>query len=479
MTIGSLVNNLFGQRNDVGAGHGAGAVVQQEGGPQGGAPAQRGDVAGPIANIRQSVVKLGPSFNRLMASMFTTIREQFPNLNQGSWSDRQETMRNFSKESTNIDLLTAKEKNCFFVAGAMNDKELIQNSASFFVKVADRFRDSGSMRGQAEVRHGWPSIDKNGGVTGNQKDRGWSYMGLIRGVDVVKGFLNIGTTSLSEGMSPEITAKMQELSEKEDELTLDETAFIIRGMAVMRDVMKVCKSESNEQVGSMKHFIDSKGLCNIVSDPVGGRSYTGRARLTEHPILQRDPSDRNLADANANPTRMEWLQGKVRDAVANRFHPSHEKHDYVQGSSGTTLDFLNFCMWIAHPQDEAGPVTIATKEEAMQSMEVMYLYWHFSAPDGYAHSQYESVHTMVNALFGQGDNNLAEEDNENRESLRGMEGLGLTSPVSAHFKSFSDVKSAFNTRHVDHNYLAPELNEDGSVQQRAWHTPGGHQRTNG
>ena len=63
--------------------------------------------------------------------------------------------------------------------------------------------------------------------------------------------------------------------------------------------------------------------------------------------------------------------------------------DFLMGTSGTTLDMLNF--FLAQGK---------TADEAARLMQVFYANWHKVAPDGNAHSQSESIGTMTQYLYG-------------------------------------------------------------------------------
>jgi hypothetical protein len=409
----------------------AGQSPRTQAAPSGGKEVEKA----PLSNIRDRMLAGGPSHKAVIKSFFDEVRKNAESLPSAdaNWADTQNAMRQFSKEQTGLDALSDKEKNYLLVANIMNNKEMIQSAASFFSEVAEVYNDNPNVKADSnpDVKHGWP--DKDLSSNKNQSERGWTGMA----VGVAKSKVGLDSRSLLDGLK-EFAPQMKELSTKEGELSLEETTFVVRGMAVLRDVMKAFKKTDT------KEFVNENKLSNIVEKGVEGRAFTARMRVTAHASLQRDPSFRVDPDAT-----LAQVAQAAKDVVQDRYHAEVDKWDYNQGPSGTTLDFENFCQMFL-VKEEGADLEVA-KDRTLGLMQVMYAYWHFCAHDGFAHSQDESISTMLDAMYG----------------------LELTTPIVAPIRSSDDVNEMKETQHKELNYCeSPE-------EPRTVHVKNGYQKTNG
>jgi len=383
----------------------------------------------PMSNIRTSRLQGGPSHKDVIRSFFNAVRgdEDLPLQTEASWSDLQAAMRAFSKAQTGIEFLNDKEKNYLLVANILNNKEMMQSAASFFAAVARHYAggeevDPAIARvNKPEVRHGWPNVDTTG--TLNQDERGWTGMAK----DQAKHVVGMESRSLSEGLV-EFQEKMEALAQKEGDLTLEEASFIVRGMAVLRDVMKAVKRTE------VMDFVNANELPNMIVRNVEARGDLYRGRVYGADLVrQRDPSF-SVPEGEGG-----GLKERVKEEYDTRFNPPVDEWGYDQGPSGATLDFLNFCeMFLVNHGGQALEGEGGAKEQSMVLMQVMYAYWHFCAPDGLAHGQEESLSTMLDAFGGE----------------------ELTAPIVTPIRSFEDLREMRHTQHMELNYVEPVLERD-------------------
>jgi hypothetical protein len=180
---------------------------------------------------------------------------------------------------------------------------------------------------------------------------------------------------------------------------LEEATYILRAMGQLRDVMKSEKgdvpSDGGKTPGLIKKWLSSYSKeGNHADGPVYPISPRNRIRDTNEPGLST--GNRNWPTEHASSRGItRWLQpignwrfqGNNIYQVENPTADEPHSFDYLQGTSGTTLDMINF--FLAHGE---------SVENSAKLMQAFYANWHAVAPDGNAHSQSESIGTMLQYL---------------------------------------------------------------------------------
>ena len=313
-----------------------------------------------------------------------------------SWHDRQEAMRGLvSQDGVTPD---AKLMNDVYVAQIMGNKDIMQTSAAFALRMAGTYgpqtpeeaaagpNRSAFLRNKSpEMKHMWPDQDVEG--TANQDYRGWQS--IIGGMAASRNpFGSKDPDALSKGVGANKDV-LTELVGKEGDYTLEESSYILRAMGQLRDVMKAEKGAG----GIIPEWIDG------YAPDADGYEVEPKNRIRVRPDAAVGAGNRNdpATHASSRGALSRWMQplGAYRHNKTDPYKVEGpgdgepESFDYLQGTSGTTLDMLNF-----FGAQGAGV------EESTSLMQAFYANWHAVAPDGNAHSQSESVGTMLQYLHG-------------------------------------------------------------------------------
>lgn len=373
-------------------------------------------------------IKTGITHKQAIAIMVKTLDAFYSLRGLGKcnigWSEKQAKLESFAKDITGLKHLTSKEKNYVFVANVIRDGRLLQEAANFFISIAQKYKNDPRMKHMAPLRHAWPDDSMKAGS--NTADRG--YAGMARGVllnvaERVLPLINRSGWTLADGLE-RFEKTMSELAEK-NKLNEEDAAFILRGIGMLRDVMKAVKNTT-----TLDYIKRNEQAYNRI---VGEEHVKSRADLSR--VRFNNMMDLRIYELDA-PSDDE--SGGARGPVSDRFRGDTRHWDYTQGTSGTTLDFCNFCM----------SETQGNKELSMRLMQVLYANWHYTAPDGMAHSQNESLNTMLEAFYQ----------------------VHLTSPVMVPIKSEADVVQMKHMAHGKRHY-AVAVTDDRRFLERDLHAP--------
>lgn len=314
---------------------------------------------------------------------------------EASWHDRQTAMRGLvGQDGVTPD---AKLMNDVYVAQIMGNKDIMQTSAAFALRMANTYGPQTPEEAEADpnrsaflrnkspaMKHMWPDQDTSG--TANQDYRGWQSVigGMASGLNPF-GARDPDALSNGLGANKDVLA---ELVGKEGDYSLEESSYILRAMGQLRDVMKAEKGRD----GLIPAWI------NGYAPDAAGYEVEPKNRIRVRPEADVGAGNRNDPTTHASSRGFtRWMQ-PLGALTHNKTDPykvegpgegEPESFDYLQGTSGTTLDMLNF--FGAHG---------AGVEESTSLMQAFYANWHAVAPDGNAHSQSESIGTMLQYLHG-------------------------------------------------------------------------------
>lgn len=300
-----------------------------------------------------------------------------------SWTEHQKELESGTK---GVDM-DPKLCNDIYVANIMKSPQMMGTALTFLTEMSTLYGTNGQ---RAEMRHLWPDQDTSGNK--NTTYRGYLSVAKSFFPDKEKNPLSLGLQANKDKLA-ELSRKHQ----RNEPLSLEETNYILRAMGQLRDVMKTEKGMVPTRIGEKKEPGLIKEHLSNGSKWDNGIAKKNRIRVS---------GDAQSDDTRANPQEHafsrwwgnRWFQpfGTLRmlsSGIYRIINPNKTgatgSFDYLQGTSGTTLDMLNF--FLAHGK---------SADEATQLMQVFYAHWHAVAPDGNAHSQVESICTMMQYLHG-------------------------------------------------------------------------------
>lgn len=288
----------------------------------------------------------------------------------------------------------AKLKNDVFVANIMKNHDIMKTAARFAHKMSKVYGTGGGrahvLAGHsAEMRHMWP--DQNTSGTANSDYRGWQS---VIGNYVGSYFRSRDPNPLATGLAAN-RKKLARLKKRRPDqpYTLEESSYILRAMGQLRDVMKTEKGRVPGAGGQGQVDGLIKSMLGNPTKMIGEDQINLRNRIIErgrgtgdHNVPAQHGQSRAFRNRFVQPLGTRMNQGT--DIYRAHEPDGAASFDYLQGTSGTTLDMLNF--FLAHNQD---------RETSTKLMQAFYANWHAVAPDGNAHSQNESMGTMLQYLY--------------------------------------------------------------------------------
>jgi len=314
-------------------------------------------------------------------------RQQNPFLQQqNDWRENQLHLEEeIGRELADNTFIDVKVRNDVYVANIMNNHDMMREAANFCLAMSKMYGENGDEKRKAQIKkssgemdHMWPNQDL--GKSLNKDYRGHTSVAKSIGSRVLNQFgikKYKDDDYLSKALSKNIPT-LNNLVDK-DRYNLEETMYILRAMGQLRDVMKAEKKKN----GLVRNYID-ENRDGTVKDRInvdGKENTADRNNPKEHKESRRY-YNRYVQSLGSYMTQEYGIY-----AVQNRMEGEPQKFDYLQGTSGTTLDMINF--FRAHDYNN---------EQSSRLMQVFYANWHAVAPDGNAHSQSESIGTMLQYL---------------------------------------------------------------------------------
>jgi hypothetical protein len=305
---------------------------------------------------------------------------------KGQWKNKEANLEKSVLQDSGESTLDAKVRNDVFVANVMKDQEMMKEAVNFSLEICNLYGNNGARKGQinrnpAVMDHMWPDQDLS--ESRNSSHRGWGAMSrsIANHKVTPKAISGLGGDYLSNAIERN-RPQLQKLAAHKGEYSLEQTMYILRVIGQLRDVMKSEKKPN----GLVKNFLAA----------AGGVQKFNRINVRGNPAPAEKPGDRNFpAEHSSSRDGSSRIQpiGTIKHRNSNIYKVGDpkkgqpEKFDYLQGTSGTTIDMVNF--FLAHGK---------SKDEATRLMQVFYANWHSVAPDGMAHSQSESIGTMMQYL---------------------------------------------------------------------------------
>ena len=294
----------------------------------------------------------------------------------------------------------AKVTNDFFVANVLREFLLLQEAASFFCDVCRFYNDSAERRSLLiravphESQHNWPCTPGQAAeqvcpayAGRNLENRGLLYM--------VQTWLWQKTTStpvsvwdgLRSAYRPMLNLALRFPNQP---YTDDEIGFILRGMLLLRDVTKAEKHGHHPGAG-METWLRLHEF-PYYTRVRGAGVMASRARIPGIGLPTYYVKPALLSSSVA--ALYQYPPMGSRD-LSPRARPRGKAHDFIQGMSGSTLDY---CNWLRYVVANIKRSHLDDTDKVMRLFQVNYAAWHTVCPDGFAHSQHESL-TPLCAMF--------------------------------------------------------------------------------
>ncbi|WP_378187318.1 hypothetical protein ACE939_03090 [Aquimarina sp. W85] len=354
-------------------------------------------------NLKKNIPGLSPIYSMFTGESHhkTNIKRIFENLSTPSlpqenpdntatqakdWREKQMELDIKAREGAGIKdsdetILDAKIRNDIYVANIMQDQDIMREAVSFCIEMVEKYTQEGPRKEQiknntCDMDHLWPDNNDLKGSS-NTTYRGYTSVAY----SLFNHAMKLPENHLSDALSKN-KENLNMLSKKTDSYTLEESMYILRAMGQLRDVMK-----SEKKIDGLipplfeeeKHQdVDRFNRINVKGDG----SEKNRDNPKEHDQSRRYPN------RYFQPLGTLALKYAIIYKVENPTKNEPKRFDYIQGTSGTTIDMINF--FKSHDKD------IDTTAKLMQAF---YASWHAVSPDGNAHSQSESIGTMLQYLY--------------------------------------------------------------------------------
>lgn len=337
------------------------------------------------------------------------------NLQNGKWENREGNLNNAMEQGMPGDsTIDTKVRNDVYVAGIMKDQKMMREAAQFALEMSALYKPGGARAPQikgnsGEMSHLWPDQDTSG--TKNTSYRGWPsvFNSLISGIAPT----GRDPEYLSKAMATN-EPKLRQLVAKRQDYTLDESMYILRVMGQLRDVMKSEKKSG----GVIKEMLEQEGGDQETFNRI---RVSGEGTGENRDVPEEHKSSRDFSSRFFQPYGTLKHKDDEIYMVEDSERREPKRFDYLQGTSGTTVDMVNF--FLAQGKD---------KDEATRLTQVFYANWHAVAPDGNAHGQSESIGTMLQYLHR----------------------TNLKKPITAPIRGSEDVEGMKNAGYA--NDLTPE-----------------------
>lgn len=337
-------------------------------------------------------VNLGSNHKKNIHTIWEALRGEADKYGNWGWRRRQDAMSKYAAKCTGSSLstwtdlgwsyfstptqpleLTPKLRNDFYVASVLLDSAMIKEAARFFVAACTfylRKEKAAVVSGLAsESYHSWPI--RRGWTNADIHLPTSSFWMLFSGsMSKVAGLLRARPSLMTiEGGLRLTKARMANIAKQVR--SIEDIAYVLRCMMLLRDITKFEKHHKSEAYTKHPNYRDRI---------VGKGVQESRDDWTKIGLPSRffgDPS-------NSAFSRVDHL--RHRDSAQQLYSRQGMEHnwDRLQGMSGSTLDYTN---WLSSMG--------LSKWATIRIFQVNFAAWHFVAPDGLAHSQFESINLLL------------------------------------------------------------------------------------
>jgi len=329
-----------------------------------------------------SLYALLPGESHHKKNIKTIFKNLSENGRQIDWSHHQTNLEKKVNKAAMDQGIDAKVINDVYVASIMKDQDIMKEAVKFGLEMIDIYGKGGSRsdkikNNKAEMDHIWPNQDLSSSK--NTEYRGWTNVAsslVEHHVPKVNPEIKAGYLSKAiERNKPQL----ENLAKKNTSFNLEESMYIIRVMGQLRDVMKAEKKRG----GLIPEFLkrdDNKEKFNRIR-------VKGEGSSVDRDYPKEHASSRSFLHRFVQPIGTFAHRDDNIYKVDSPKKGGPQRFDYLQGTSGTTVDMINFFQ--SHGKN---------KNETTRLTQAFYANWHSVAPDGNAHSQSESIGTMLQYL---------------------------------------------------------------------------------